>query len=462
MNQPVTGLFPIPMNQPVTGLCPIPSRAPQLRQEDRAQGYSIKQAALAGIISIGTLVQSRLKKPEHPHIITEQNSLESDFHTACQKGSLDEVKKVLQSGLENLNTVATHGTGSENKETGFMYVCSQSASIKSKDQTGSDPYKKFYEIAEYLLMKYKNRLDLTIVNRKKLQVVDKLLVHNHPMPSTQKLELIKLIVKKTNLDSKGKNYDVDDRNEMDNTTILWRCCKRSDIAPKVVKIIVQAGANGSDQYDNPVPGGSILHQIIFWYLKYKKHEHRRLELKLTCILKNISFEAFNLSSETEGTVLSYAEKHRNDCLDLYYTLKDKAEEFSSSQPQLNEASGSDSQEPADPQRKRARDPDASDCSHDRSIAFRPPKSRKLFSDLLYPCSDKVEEFPQPQSELKKASGPDSQEQACSPFSQSKETRCEENLRDASPIKTHSGHSVLSVHLGKLDPSYQLLENIFQT
>lgn len=267
-----------------------------------------------------------------------QEIVKLQFQKAFKEGSIENLENAIKTANMNYFNLKIKPVNSSKLETGLMYALSNFQTLEGEIIKKSDYWKRhqhFYRFAKHVLNNHKDKLDLSYCNAKG-SIMEKLLNPSHYIPLNERNELIKLILKQTSPAEEGTDYQIDQENG-ENGTLLKQCCKEYNIALKTINIVLEEQPNLMLQYKGPVPMGSILHQIIFWYSNLmcsnstmnekKAHgEQVKLTSKLKAILKHIStVDPLNVTNEANQTALEYAESKKEACKALCELLTKKQE-----------------------------------------------------------------------------------------------------------------------------------------
>ena len=251
-----------------------------------------------------------------------EDSKDLRFLIACDQGQVLNAQKIAKT-LTNINVgfiQNNHGI-----TTGFMCVLLKLPKNRTRLKPDSEHY---FEIAKLLLKDYKEHLDLMLIYGSKQTTTDYLI----DLKPDIRITLINLILANNfTVHATRKNAVTYRENVLH--SLLWSSFKSQDPITGIIQRILKCKPNLAHLYPYPVPGGNILHQIIFHasQMKSKKNAHSSnpvniLISKIRSILPLITLDILNHCNDKKQDVIAYAENTEHVYPEIIEMLKNKKKE----------------------------------------------------------------------------------------------------------------------------------------
>ncbi len=175
---------------------------------------------------------------------------------------------------------------------------------------------KYLQIAEYLLINHKAKIDLTLTNSFGETVLHMIMSKGKFHYSTKRNYIQLVLDKSEGVVSNGKLNDID-AVDSEGHTVLFNAIVEPTISVETFKIIASENPSLTIRYTTPVAGGTILHQLIYWCAGGHIQDTRiiRSSKPFKCfqiILESISERSILNELNAAGeSVLAYAENIKN-------------------------------------------------------------------------------------------------------------------------------------------------------
>ena len=328
------------------------------------------------------------------HVLTDITGLK--FVSACCRGDAEAIEKEAKNPLTPLNMGFVQPR--IGITTGLIYMLSQISDSKEKTPQQQQYAENYFKTVELLLRDYPEKLDLILIDRSKLTAFDRILKTN----CKKRNRLIDLILQALTSNNTDSPYKKDLKKKV-LSQILWSSFKYSLPAEHIITQIMELNPDLSESYPDPIPGGTILHQIVFQSTEFynkKKGEHshiiHNLITKIDCILPDITLEIINKRNHNGKDVIAYADETQNvypDIIERIKNRKEKLEEEAKQKSTANQEESSphqldlaQSNESGQRKRKRASSDDDLDSDNGASSSVKQQKKDSRLDGLTVSCA----------------------------------------------------------------------------
>ena len=266
-----------------------------------------------------------------PALVPMSSTHNLEFLKACTAGNFGRVQALLDQKTEEENKAIDLNLGffSPSKDmfsslskrilsTGFLYVLNRITVNEAHSNAQRKKNTGCLNIARHILTKYKQQLDLTLVNELG-QTALNIVLENTKVEQTIKAEMVELILNTSSQSLiTGKPNNINYIN-FQGFSYLFYGIQNFHVRKTIIEKLVTQNIDLTIQYKLPVIDGTILHQLIYWLKDMSNNTIHRSKAftafqKLLYPLTDSS--ALEISNQNNESVWNYACRHCTQCFDL--------------------------------------------------------------------------------------------------------------------------------------------------